>query len=79
MRDALNTADILNWEGQVARLQHERCTHSLTWGPRVGRRNVGRQRTQWVDMFEKTARAQWTRRERYPEERKNFEKIIFKI
>ena len=52
MRDASNLAEILKlkWSGHVARMDNNRWTHKLTmWDPSEGRRNVGRQRTRWVD------------------------------
>ena len=36
-----------NWEGHVARMDHQRWTHKVTmWDPRIGWKNVGRQKNQ---------------------------------
>jgi hypothetical protein len=67
MRDILNTADRLKWKwgGHVARLDHTRWTLALTmWDPRIGRRNVGRQRIRLADSLKRIAGVQWTTRAR---------------
>jgi hypothetical protein len=62
MRGVLNTADRLKWKwgGHVARLDHTRWTHRLTmWDPRIGKRNVGRQRIHWADSLKRITGVQW--------------------
>ncbi|KAJ4429074.1 hypothetical protein ANN_26075 [Periplaneta americana] len=52
LKDAAETADKLKkkWTGHVMRLNENRWTHILTtWDPRIGKRNVGKQKTRWAD------------------------------
>ena len=50
------------WGGHVARMDHQRWTHKVTmWDPRIGWRNVGRQKTRWADHFKSIAGGQWSR------------------
>jgi hypothetical protein len=67
MRDVLSTADRPKWKwgDHVARLDHTSWTHRLTmWDPRIGKRNVRRQRIRWADYLKRIAGAQWTTRAR---------------
>ena len=63
MRNASNLAERLKWKwsGHVARMDNNRWTHKITmWDPRVGGRNVGRQRTRWADQPKRLAGDQWS-------------------
>ena len=64
MRDASNLAERLKWKwsGNVVRMDNKRWTHKLTmWDPKEGRRDVGRQRTRWVDQLKRLSGDQWSR------------------
>ena len=55
------------WGGHVARMDHQRWTHKVAMrDPRIGWRNVGRQKNRWADHFKSIAGGQWSRnRERW--------------
>ena len=62
--DVLATAKKLRWKwgGHVARMEHKRWAMTTTiWDPRIGKRNIGRQKTRWCSEFQNSTGTQWTR------------------
>lgn len=50
------------WGGHVARIQDDRWTIKTTmWDPYTGKRQRGRPRRRWADIFKERAGAQWSR------------------
>ena len=59
------------------RMRDTRWTYRVTMSdPRTGKRNTGRQRTRWVDIFTQRAGKQWMRRARSRSKWSNLSKEV---
>lgn len=63
IKDAATSATFTKWKwaGHAMRMDHNRWAHkTTTWDPRIGRRDVGRQRRRWADDLRLNFGRNWT-------------------
>jgi hypothetical protein len=61
IKKAFAWAQMLKWRwgGHVARINLSKWTYAAAmWCPRIGKRNLGRSKIRWSDVFEKTTDGQ---------------------